>query len=189
MQPKGNAMKKVVIVVLVLLLNTLFGMENNNQQIDWPAHKKLYFEWYGYGTLGTKKRWKDFKRGVLNGTIKITSICQAPKPLQDISYYLAYSRPVRLSDNRIARFMYPSPNNAYSGYPIKDTDVLYTIDTAETSVLVTAQWNTNRGIDNEQSLPLELHPSENYFSDWKNNPNLWIFWTKINNILEERVKL
>jgi hypothetical protein len=80
---------------------------------------------------------------------------------------------------KVARFMYPSPNNVYSGYPLEGTDVLYSIDTALKSILVVAQWNTNRGEDNEKALPLALHPPAKYFPDWKKNKNLWIYWTEI----------
>lgn len=187
MQPKGNAMKKVVMIVLALSLNTLFGMKNNNQQIDWHGYKNLYFEWYGYGALGTEERWEEFKKGVENGKIKITAIQQEPRSGR--MYYLAYSKKILLGNLKTARFMYPSPNNVYSGYRIKGTDVLYTIDNAIKSVLVTAQWDTNKGINNAQTLPLELHPSEDYFSNWKNNPGLWVFLSKIENISKEQVKL
>lgn len=184
-----NFIKKIVLTCLILSLNPLFGMDNNSNKedvkdlaekgIDWPAYKKLFFKWYGYGAIGTEDRWKCFKEGVKNNAITITPITKTIKPVDDKYYYLAYSKKVHLDNNTVARFMYPSPNNAYSGYPINDTDMLYTIDTAVTSVLVVAQWNTNSGENNEGSLPLALQPSEKYFPDWKNNPKLWVFWTTI----------
>ena len=185
-------MKTVVMIALILSLNGLSGMKEDKQdskEIDLRPYKKLFFEWYGNGPIGTKERWKEFKNGVLEGAIEITPIRQLPE-WNNKKYYLAYSKKIQLNNNVVARFMYPSPNNVYSGYPIEDTDEMYTIDWGNRSgPLVNSQiWNTNLGINNAGSIPDQVSPPEKYFSNWKDNPQLWVFWINLKNIIDDPTK-
>lgn len=184
-------MNKIMILPLIFSLNALLSMDNNSEQsidltpkeTNCPSRKELFFEWYGHGPIGTKERWECLKKGVKEGAIYMTPV-EESSYIEGKHYYLAYSEKVNLN-NSPTRFMYPSPNNPYSGYLIEDTGVLWTIDEGGTgSLLVNAQWNTNRGIDNEAALPIELHPPQEYFPDWKNNKNLWVYNTTIKQLYD-----
>jgi len=182
----------------ILSFNVFFGMNNNttkeqisdleHSKFSWEMHKDLFFYTYGRGLIGTEERWEDFKKGVEQEVITMTPISKAMPNFPNVLYYLAYSKKVVLNNDK-TRFMYPSPNNPYSGYPIEDTDVLYTIDEGGTgSLLVNAQWNTNRGVDNANALPLALHPPQEYFPHWKNNEDLWIYWTNIKEARQQKIE-
>ena len=190
-------MNKIVMLSAILSFNVFFGMDNNTNKeqgtdpehnnLNWQMHKDLFVYSYGWGPIGTEERWEDFKKGVEQKVITMTPIRKAIPNFPNTLYYLAYSKTVVLN-NDMTRFMYPSPNNPYSDYPIEDTDVLYTIDTAVKSILVVAQWNTNRGEDNENALPLALHPPQEYFPNWKNNKDLWIYWTSLREARQQKIE-